>query len=654
MTAFLDNLLHVLAKTAPWWGLSLASFLLCYALTPLCRALARRLGMVDVPSARRINTVPVPRGGGLAVYLATTLTLLAYTGATGAAVSPLFSNAVLHRMMALGGALVVVGLLDDKFGLPPRVKLAGQVAVALGAFFWCDLGFHTIPLLRGIPPFLDGLCTVFWIVGAINAFNLIDGLDGLATGLALIAAVGMGGALFFVGYPQATLAYFVFAGACLAFLRYNFHPASVFLGDTGSMYLGFVLSTLPLLMKSSDSLFVSLGVPMLAMGVPIFDTALAILRRTLRAVLVREERGADAGGARVMQADTDHLHHRILRQLVSQRKAAVALYALAAFLVAVGFGGLALRDRAAGLFILAFIVGVVVVVRDMRRIELWDAGRLLNSIAHERDRAGRRRRMLAVPYYVAADVALLVLVCLFNALALGRRIDGHFLHTGLPLCVVPVFFCLIFFRAYATVWSRARISNYVRLVAACFVGTFGGAAALILFHFPHRNLLAFSLLFFALSSLALCGVRLVRPVLRDLFYALDGGRLADDPSASRVVVYGAGLRYAMFRRELVRSASRSRRVVVGLLDDDVLLRGLYIGGQRVHGTLAQAKAVLARLRADAVVIACVLSPERLARARRIFAEAGVRVSVWSWAEEEILPGRTCKSEGPDAAAASRT
>ncbi len=653
MTTFARNLLHVLVATAPWWGLALVSFLLGYALTPLCRGLARRLGMVDAPSARRINTVPVPRGGGLAIYLATTLTLLAYILMTGKPVSPLFSNAVLFRMMALGGALVVVGLLDDKFGLPPLVKLAGQVAVALGAFFWCNLGFHTIPLLGGIPPVLDGLCTVFWIVGAINAFNLIDGLDGLATGLALIAAVGMGGALFFIGYPQATLAYFVFAGACLAFLRYNFHPASVFLGDTGSMYLGFVLSTLPLFMKSSDSLFVSLGVPMLAMGVPVFDTALAILRRTLRAVLARREHGADEGNTHVMQADTDHLHHRILRRFASQRKAAGALYALAAFLVAVAFGGLALRDRAAGLFILAFVVGLCIVVRDMRRIELWDTGRLLNAMAHDRDGASRRRRrMLAVPFYVSADAALLVLVFLFSALVLGRRVDAHLLHTSLPLRVVPVFFCLVFFRAYATVWARALISNYVRLVAACFVGTLGGAAAIVLLRFPHQDLLAFSILFFALSALAVAGVRMLRPVLRDFFYALDSGRLADDPATSRIVVYGAGLRYAMFRRELVRSSLRNRRVIVGLLDDDALLRGLYIGGQRVHGTLVQAKTVLKRLRADAVVVACVLSPARLAVAKRIFAEAGVTVTVWTCEERTDARESPTGSEVVDAAASS--
>ena len=288
MTRFFVNLLDVLQKTAPYWGLFLCAFLLGLVLTPICRELARKCGMVDAPSARRINKVPTPRAGGLAVFLSVTAALAAYMLVTGARLSPLFPNEVIWRMMGLSAALVVVGLADDKFGLPPVVKLAGQVAVALGAFFWCHAGFRTMPLFADMPAWLDCILTAFWIVGAINAFNLIDGLDGLASGLALIAAIGMGGSLVFIGYPQATLVYLAFAGACLAFLRYNFHPASVFLGDTGSMYLGFTLSTLPLLTKAGDSFFVSLGVPLLAMGVPIFDTSLAIIRRTVRAVLAHE------------------------------------------------------------------------------------------------------------------------------------------------------------------------------------------------------------------------------------------------------------------------------------------------------------------------------------------------------------------------------
>ena len=637
MMQFFTNLLSVLTKTAPYWGLFLGTFVCCYLLTPLCRELARKCGMVDAPSARRINKVPTPRAGGLSVFVSVSAALAVYMSATGAQLSPLFPNEVIWRVMGLSAALVFVGLADDKFGLPPLVKLLGQVAVALGAFFWCGAGFHTVPFFANMPVWLDCVLTTFWIVGAVNAFNLIDGMDGLATGLALIAAFGMGGALAFIGYPQATLVYLAFAGACLAFLRYNFHPASVFLGDTGSMYIGFLLSVLPLVMKSGDSFFVSVGVPLLAMGVPIFDTALAILRRSIRAVLSREN-NRDEGNTHVMQADTDHLHHRILRKFVSQRKAAFALYALAAFLVFVGFGALALRDRAAGLFIVAFVVGVVIVVRDMRRIELWDAGRLLNAVAHDHTSSARRRRAaLAVPFYVAADTLLLVVTWFLTSLLLSLPITQTACHTDLPLHVAPVFFALVFFRAYATVWSRARISNYVRLAVAVVSGVLACDAITILLGYPHSHMTAFTALYAQNAFLALVALRFVRPILRDIFYALDSARLADDPATSRILVYGAGLRYSSFRRELVRGASRNSRVIVGLIDDDLLLHGHYIGGIRVFGGLSSAKVAVRALRADTAVIACQLTPARLELARKVFADAGLRVMLWSFEEKELEP-----------------
>ena len=638
MTQFFVNLWNVLHKTAPYWGLFLGTFALGYVLTPLCRELARKCGMVDAPSARRINKVPTPRAGGLAVFLSVTLALSAYMLITGARLSPLFPNEVIWRVMGLSAVLVVVGLADDKFGLPPVVKLAGQVAVALGTFFWCHAGFRTVPFFADMPAWLDFILTTFWVVGAINAFNLIDGMDGLATGLALIAAIGMGGSLVFIGYPQATLVYLAFAGACLAFLRYNFNPASVFLGDTGSMYIGFLLSVLPLVMKSGDSLFVSPGVPLLAMGVPIFDTTLAILRRSIRAVLSREQNGREEGSTHVMQADTDHLHHRILRRFVSQRKAAFALYGLAAFFVSVGFGALALRDRAAGLFIVAFVVGVVIVVRDMRRIELWDAGRLLNAVAHDSTIAVRRRRAaLAVPFYVAMDTLLLVAAWFLTALELSVPVTAAACHTHLSLCVVPVFFGLVLFRAYSTVWSRARISNYVRLAVAVAVGVLVCDAVIILMGFPHKHMLAFTALYAQNVFFALVALRFARPILRDMFYALDSARLADDPETSRILVYGAGLRYSTFRSELVRGASRNRRIIVGLLDDDILLRGHCIGGIRVCGSLSSAKVAIRSLRVDTVVIACQLTPARLRLAKKVFTEAGVRVTLWSCEEKELEP-----------------
>ena len=191
-------------------------------------------------------------------------------------------------------------------------------------FFYNGIRWGNI--IDGIPKWLDCGFTVFWIVGAINAFNLIDGLDGLASGLALIASLGLTISLISRNLISETIPFLALGGACLGFLRYNFNPASVFLGDTGSMFLGMTISTLPLLTGSSQELAVSLGMPLLVMGVPIFDTFLAIWRRSVRALLPNAHRGEipNQGGGAVMQPDKDHLHHRLLRLLSNnQRKAAL-------------------------------------------------------------------------------------------------------------------------------------------------------------------------------------------------------------------------------------------------------------------------------------------------------------------------------------------
>ena len=631
MNAFWTNLFTFLAKTAPYWGLFVGALCLSLILTPVCRVLATRLGMVDQPSARRINKTPIPRGGGLAIYLA--LTAMLYVGADMLGLFLVPSADTLHRLMTLAGALCLLGLADDKFSLPPLVKLGGQIAVALGAWFWAHVSFAVhYPML---PSWLDCPFTVFWIVGAINAFNLIDGLDGLATGLASIAAVGMAGALFFSGQPENTLIYFAFLGACLGFLRYNFNPASVFLGDTGSMFLGFSLATMPLAAGGSNSLFVSLGVPILAMGVPIFDTALAILRRVVRALL-RQMSGAEAGNTHVMAADTDHLHHRILRQFVSQRRAALVLYGMAFLFVAIGLGGLVLKGRAVALYIVGFIVAATVLFRDMRRIELWDTGRLLNAVAREKHPVvSRRRQMLRVPARLTLDIAVLIGVWILSALTLSKPLTEAALRRGLAIYTIPVFLCLVFFRSYQTVWGRAQLSNYMRLVLAVVLGT-GIAVAIIEFaQLPHSSLFMFSCLYMTLAILALVATRVLRAVVRDFFYALDSGHLSDSSGSVRTVVYGAGLRYRAFRRELVRSVGNdaNRRVIVGLLDDDTLLRNQYIGGIRIFGTLEQAPTILPRLKADLVVIACQMTPERRADAHRILSACKIPVVEWTFEEK---------------------
>lgn len=629
----IHGMLEVLLKVAPYFSVLAGALFLSLFLTPLVRKINSRIGMVDVPGGRRINKLPVVRGGGVAVIASFVISISVFALFRSGPVMSSLNDGVFWKMILLSVCIGIIGFIDDKFGMKPIVKLAGQIAVAVLVHFWCHIGFGSVmPMLPG---WLDLPITVFWIVGAVNAFNLIDGLDGLASGLAVIAATGMAGMLFFVESPGQIFLYLAFIGSLLGFLRYNFNPASIFLGDTGSMFLGFFLSTMPLATQTGGSFLVGVGVPVLAMGVPIFDTMLAIVRRTVRALL-KKESGGEAGNSKLMQPDSDHLHHRLLRRFVSQRKTAAVMYAFALFLVLAGIGGVALEDRAAGLFVIAFVVATFIVVRDMSRVELWDAGRLANMVAHNSNQTRRRRKALvSVPALILLDTFILSVTWYFTLVVFKIDPTPRSFHTLLPLRVVPVFLALVCFRAYSTQWSRAMLSNYIRLILAVATGMLASVAIMLMLGYREGSMAAFPAVYFGLSLLLLVAIRTIRQFLRDFFYLVHTKRMSAEPSVSRVLVFGAGLRYRAFRRELVRDILDGKRIIVGLVDDDILLRGKYIGGIKVDGPHMDAKRIVSATRADSVVIACSLSPERLRAVVESFKSCGVKVTQFSFAETAL-------------------
>jgi len=309
----------------------LASGLLSIFITPVVRVAAVRLGVVDLPGARKIHSQAVPRMGGLAVAWAAVFGLAAV-----AAAAPRLGWHELRldrRMLALfagGGLVFAVGLMDDIRTVPPAVKVAVQVTAAgivvasgvvidgvtLGGVTY-HLGWATVPVTLG------------WIVGITNAFNLIDGLDGLATGLAVIAAATCATILAVRGYEDNALVLVALLGAAAGFLLYNFHPASIFLGDSGSLLIGFALATTAIMGFQKGATALAVGAPLLIFALPIADTLASIWRR-----LVDSSRSAPSPGrlgllASVVQADRRHIHHRLVAGGLSHRQAVLVLYALA-------------------------------------------------------------------------------------------------------------------------------------------------------------------------------------------------------------------------------------------------------------------------------------------------------------------------------------
>jgi len=304
-------------------------------MTPLVKRLAFRIGAVDRPDARKVHQRVMPRLGGLAMYIGfTAALLLMWPGHPSA-----------YVLLLGGGIILLVGMLDDKFQLHPVTKLCGQFIAALVPIIYglkvnlLNLPFDHDNVLLG---WLSIPVTLVWVIGVTNAVNLIDGLDGLAAGVAAIATTSMMVmAVIMNNWPVVFLCSLLL-GSIIGFLFYNFHPARIFMGDSGSLFLGYSLAVLSLL-GFKQVTFVSLVIPILILAVPISDTFFAIIRRILQK-------------RPVMQPDKNHLHHRLLEMGLTHRQTVLCIYGIAAF-----FGSLAvLLSQATALeaIILVIIISI--------------------------------------------------------------------------------------------------------------------------------------------------------------------------------------------------------------------------------------------------------------------------------------------------------
>jgi UDP-GlcNAc:undecaprenyl-phosphate/decaprenyl-phosphate GlcNAc-1-phosphate transferase len=348
--------------------LAVVSFLVSLLLTPFVRNRFNSWGIVDQPGTRKIHREAVPRVGGIAIAAAYLVSFgLLYLVRLNAGRFIWSGWQEIIRLLPAVAVIFIIGLYDDLFGMKPAYKLAGQIAAALlavwGGVHVQSIGTHAFSHWFAVP------LTVVWLVACTNALNLIDGMDGLAAGVGLFAASTTFVAALLQHNVVLCLATVPLACALLGFLRYNFNPATIFLGDSGSLLIGFMLGCYGVLWSQKAATILGMTAPLMALSVPLIDTALSIVRRFLR-------------HQPIFSPDRGHIHHRLLDHGFSPRKAALVLYACCALGATASL--LAMNQQFSGLVVITFCVIAWIGVQHLGYVEFGVARRMFVEGAFRR------------------------------------------------------------------------------------------------------------------------------------------------------------------------------------------------------------------------------------------------------------------------------
>jgi len=566
---------------------ALIAALISYALTPLTARLALRIGAVDEPNSRKIHQQPIPRLGGLAVVIG-----------VAAALGSLFvfhtpgNGTLIHDYSFLLGLgigflpILAISFWDDVKPLRPAPKfLAQTVGAVLAISFGIQLGPEISLFGNAINLGVWAIpISIVWIVGATNAFNLVDGLDGLSAGLAFISAMSLAGVSALVGLYGMTFASLILAGALLGFLPYNVYPAKVFLGDTGSTAIGFCLACLALEGGSTLTAGMAVLVPIVVMGLPVAEALISMLRRALR--------NQDVKGSSIFEADREHIHHRLLALGFDHRRAVLMLYAVGIALALCGFGSLFFNHHGAAVLLLTLLIAAFIGVKRLGYDEFALVRRGVVLRAYDAP------VLKASLFSVFVDVAMVVLaiyaaiVMKFDDWGLNfQRPLAEFMMTLLPLITLIVFFS---FRLYRGSWRQASMEDLLRSTWAVLVSSAIGYGVCAL-SLPERPRLTFFAVYTLILLALVNGVRASYRLLHHWTH-----RAASD--GAPVLIYGAGRAGSLALRELLSNTALGMRPI-GFIDDDPHKVGKIVNGFPVLATMESIEKVLAREKVSGLLVA---------------------------------------------------
>jgi UDP-GlcNAc:undecaprenyl-phosphate GlcNAc-1-phosphate transferase len=559
----------------------LVPILLSLALTPVVITYAKRIGAIDQPNERKVHTHPIPRLGGVVIYVSffASLILAIFLHPSLSSLAGLSPKNGLFLVGSLT-LVLLLGIWDDLKQLSPGKKFIGQVIAASIVYF---SGFEITSITHPMNAsgmnlgFFSYFLTVLWIVGVTNAFNLIDGLDGLASGVALIVSVTIFSISLIKGDIATAVMAMLLAGSLIGFLRYNFQGARIFLGDSGSLFIGFTLAILSMQSSTKGGTAFSIIVPVLALGLPIMDTVLSMMRRFVRSVLPAGTKRTGLIGklTTMFYPDKGHIHHQLISKGFSHRKVVLLLYVVSCFFGLAAFAITLSNNFAATLIIISIAIATVIGVRQLRYREMMILrnGLLLPMYEWPILQSSLFLSFVDLGFLIIAYFAAFRLAFDgFPPIGPGKMfLTSIAMVTGIQLAV---FYAGGLYRStvrqlfIGDILKLVKVTLLTVAVTFCAVAFIPGQAALL-------NPVFILLDFFILLSLVL----LSRGSFRILGYL---SQREVNPDCTKVLIFGADSQGLLLLQRFQHDPAL-RYCPVGFLDEDPRLEGKKLDGSPIFG-----------------------------------------------------------------------
>ncbi len=596
-------------------SLLLIAFGTAFTLTPCIRHMARAMGVVDQPNPRKVHKTATPLLGGVSIAIAIGGTVLA-ASVVGARMDfgPVLDWSIVSPILIGAAVVFCTGLWDDVRPLPVWVKLLCQ-AVAAAVAIGYGIRVNHMSLFGG-SSFELGIWAIpvsfFWILGITNAFNLLDGLDGLVSGLAIIIAAANALFLFSLGEMQMLLLLLVLFGALLGFLPYNFNPATIFLGDSGSLVIGYILSVTAISGGQNSVTSLAVIIPLLLFGLPIVDTLLSMVRRLAASVKLHQASRARlkdrirCAGA-MFEADRRHIHHRLLALGFSHRHAVLVLYGIALAMAALAMLSVLAQYRNAGMLLIAVGAATYAGIRrlDYDEIELFPTGAVLRW--YEQTRVNRRLVRVLIH-------AMLVATAYWGAFFLKYdHLGTHALHAwylhAFPIHLVMQFLFFYIMGLHRGVWRTLGVRDLICISGALLQANMLSYIVALLY-VPPVGTLSFFFIDTLLLGVLILGVRSAYRVLRTL-------RPHDAVAGRETLICDAGPHGQSILRELQQNPDCGLRPI-GFLDNNNALHGHTVDRIPILGSIDDLRSIV-----DHYPVTCLILPEEQLSERRLHSITGL-------------------------------